>query len=129
MVFLCLITISGATQFLRESLGGTGIGLTLVLVLLYSAAAIWALDKLPSRAASWRDHVPGAVLLAVGVQLLHLFVVLYLAPKIGRSSQLYGSLGAATVILLWLYLMARLVVAAAFLNAALWERRVAGAET
>ena len=74
---------------------------------------------LPHRADSWRAHLPGALLLAVGFQVLQLVVVLYLAPKLGRSSQLYGSLGAATVILLWLYLMARLIVAAAFLNASL----------
>jgi uncharacterized BrkB/YihY/UPF0761 family membrane protein len=63
------------------------------------------------------------VLVALGGQAIHLAVVLYLAPKLGRSSELYGALGAATVILLWLYLVARLLVAAAFLNAALWGSR------
>ena len=79
------------------------------------------MDKLPHRGSSWRDQLPGAVLVGLGTQLIHLAVVLYLAPKIGRSSELYGALGAATVLLLWLYLVARLIVAAAFLNAALWE--------
>ena len=50
---------------------------------------------------------------------------LYLVPRLGRSSELYGSLGAATVILLWLYIIARLVTLSAFLNATLWERRTA----
>ncbi len=77
---------------------------------------------LPSRAAGWRAFLPGAILVAVGTQLVHLFVALYLAPRLGRSSELYGALGAATVILLWLYLEARLFVGAAFLNACLWER-------
>jgi uncharacterized BrkB/YihY/UPF0761 family membrane protein len=49
-----------------------------------------------------------------------------LVPRLGRSSELYGSLGAATVILLWLYIIARLITLSAFLNATLWERRVAG---
>jgi uncharacterized BrkB/YihY/UPF0761 family membrane protein len=52
--------------------------------------------------------------------------VLYLVPKLGHSSELYGALGTATVILLWLYLLARLLVAAAFLNAALWDHRMGG---
>ena len=81
------------------------------------------MDKLPHRSTSWRDLLPGAVLVALGTQVIHLTVVLYLAPKIGRSSELYGTLGASTVTLLWLYLCARLLVAAAFLNAALWEQR------
>ena len=83
---------------------------------------LWIMDKLPHRSDSWRDLLPGALLVAFGAQVIHLAVVLYLAPKIGRSSELYGALGAATVILLWLYLIARLIVASAFLNAALWHR-------
>jgi membrane protein len=71
----------------------------------------------------WSALLPGAVLIALGVQGLHLFVALYLAPKLGRSSAIYGSLGAATVILLWLYIIARLFTLSAFLNAELWERR------
>ena len=81
------------------------------------------LDKLPHRARSWRDLLPGAVVVAVGMQALHLVVALYLAPKLGRSSELYGALGAATVILLWLYLVARLIVSGAFLNAMLVDLR------
>jgi uncharacterized BrkB/YihY/UPF0761 family membrane protein len=60
------------------------------------------------------------------VEEVHLVVVLYLAPRLGRSSSLYGPLGAATVILLWLYLTARMITGAAFLNATLWERRRRG---
>jgi uncharacterized BrkB/YihY/UPF0761 family membrane protein len=54
---------------------------------------------------------------------MHLVVVLYLAPRLAHSPSLYGSLGAATVVMLWLYLIARLVVSAAFLNATLWQRK------
>jgi uncharacterized BrkB/YihY/UPF0761 family membrane protein len=35
---------------------------------------------------------------------------------------MYGLLGASTVILLWLYLIARLITLSAFLNATLWMR-------
>ena len=37
-------------------------------------------------------------------------------------SELYGALGAAASVLLWLYLIGRLVVGSAVLNATLWER-------
>jgi uncharacterized BrkB/YihY/UPF0761 family membrane protein len=38
---------------------------------------------------------------------------------------LYGALGTALVTLLWLYFIARLIGAAAVLNAILWDREVA----
>ncbi len=122
-VVIGLIGVSASTQLLRRQLGGIGILATLMLLILYLAAAVWIMDKLPHRSESWRDLLPGAALVAVGAQAIHLVVALYLAPRLGRSSELYGSLGAATVILLWLYLVARLIVAAAFLNAALWNDR------
>lgn len=118
-----LIVASASTSWAREQLGAEGIGITLLAVVLYAGSALWMMSLLPHRDTPWTALIPGAVLIALGVQVLHLVVALYLAPKIGRSSQLYGSLGAATVVLLWLYINARLIVSAAFLNATLWERR------
>ena len=125
-IVILVMAATAATQFLREQLGGTGLLLTLLLLAFYIGCVLWIMDKLPHRGGSWRDQLPGAVLVGLGTQLIHLAVVLYLAPKIGRSSELYGALGAATVLLLWLYLVARLIVAAAFLNAALWDQRSDG---
>ena len=128
-IVVLLMAVTGLTQLLREQLGGTGLLLTLSLLAFYLVCVLWIMDKLPHRSSSWRDLLPGAVLVALGTQLVHLAVVLYLAPKVGRSSELYGALGAATVVLLWLYLLARLIVAAAFLNAALWEHHEAETES
>lgn len=120
-----VIAAGTAAAWLREELGVSWLLVSLLLVFLYAAVALWAAVRLPHAGAPWQDLVPGAILIGVGVQVVQLVVVLYLAPKLGRSSELYGSLGAATVILFWLYITARLVVAAAFLNAALWQRKVA----
>ena len=120
-VVVMLMAVSVTAQVLREQLGSTGLWLPLALAVFYLGSVLWVMDKLPHRSTSWRDLLPGAVLVALGTEAIHVAVVVYLAPKIGRSSELYGALGAATVILLWLYLLARLMVAAAFLNAALWE--------
>ncbi|MGH3062142.1 MAG: YhjD/YihY/BrkB family envelope integrity protein, partial [Gaiellaceae bacterium] len=67
--------------------------------------------------------LPGALVVAVGTELLHVAVAFYFAPKLERSSELYGALGTATVLLVWLYLFGRLFTSATFLNATLWERR------
>lgn len=67
----------------------------------------------------WRSAWPGAVLIAVGLEGLHLVAVLYLPGKLARASELYGALGVAAAVLVWLALMARLIVLAQVLNAVL----------
>jgi len=80
----------------------------------------WAL---PHASASWRSLVPGSVLMAVGFSALHLATVLFLADRVARASQLYGSLGFVSTLMLWLFLSGRIMVGSAQLNAALWRRR------
>ena len=53
--------------------------------------------------------LPGSLLLTVGAIVLQIVVKVYLAPKLGRSVNTYGLLGAASVILLWLFIVARLI--------------------
>src|SRR5207249_3962514 len=74
---------------------------------------------LPHGGAPWTRLVPGALFLGAGAELMHLVSVYYLSGKIESSSELYGGLGAAATLLLGLYLVARLIVAAALLNATL----------
>lgn len=65
----------------------------------------------------WRRDLPGAVLMAVGVACLHLVSVLYLPHQLARASYLYGTLGVAATMLVWLALLARLMVLGQVLNA------------
>ena len=118
-----LIGISLIPDWARENTS-YGIVVTLAVTVAYLAIALWMMDVLPHREVRWTALLPGAVIVAVGIQALHVVATVYLAPRLGRSSELYGSLGAATVILLWLYIIARLFTFSAFLNAQLWERRV-----
>jgi uncharacterized BrkB/YihY/UPF0761 family membrane protein len=89
-------------------------------------AALWlALSLAMPRPAGlpWTALVPGACLFAVGFLAFHLSDSLYFAPRAARASTVYGSLGVALILLVSLFLFARLAVAAAELNATLWERR------
>jgi membrane protein len=96
-------------------------------------AVVYAIDwyvisrALPHRPVSWRALVPGSVLMALGFSALHLATVLFLADRVARASQLYGSLGFVSTLMLWLFLSGRIMVGSAQLNAALWRRR-GGAE-
>jgi uncharacterized BrkB/YihY/UPF0761 family membrane protein len=98
-----LIVISAASQWLREQTDVGGLVATILIVAVYAAGALEAMRLLPHQDVPWTALIPGAILVGVGLEALHL--------------------GAATVILLWLYIIARLITLSAFLNATLWERR------
>ena len=123
------LTVTGAgLAWLREHLGLFGLLGVLATVAFQTAVGVLVMWLLPRRAERWQELVPGAALVAVGAQLVNVAVVFYFAPKIGRSTELYGTLGTAAVLLVWLYVLARLITSGAFLNATLWERRQATTE-
>jgi membrane protein len=117
-----------ALAWLRQAVGLGALAGVLGTLAVSTALALLIMRLLPNRAERWRDLLPGALLLAVGTQLVHVAVVFYFAPKIERSSELYGVLGVSAVLLVWLYVLARLMTGAAFLNATVWERRYARME-
>ena len=105
----------------HHSLAG-GLVTLVVLTVLYFAIWLRISVHLPHRDAPVRALVPGAAIVALGVQGLHVFTVYYLVDQAERSTSVYGGIGAALVILLWLFIVARLMVAGAVINAELWRR-------
>jgi uncharacterized BrkB/YihY/UPF0761 family membrane protein len=119
-----LYTLSSAgLAWLREQLGTTAILATVLTLAVSTALALCAMWLLPRRATSVRELLPGALLVSVGVLLINVAVVFYFAPRLGRAEETYGAFGAAAAMLVWLYVISRLVTVAAFLNSTLWLRR------
>jgi membrane protein len=112
-----------ALAWLREQIGLGGLVGVVATLALDTAIVVFVTSLLPHRAERWQGLLPGAVLVAVGTQLMQIAVVFYFAPKLERSSEFYGALGTAAAILLWLYFSARLLTFSAFLNATLWDRQ------
>jgi uncharacterized BrkB/YihY/UPF0761 family membrane protein len=125
-LFLMVAAAGAGLAWLREALGLLGILGVLVTIAFETGVAVLVMWLLPRRAERWQELVPGALLVSVGTQLVSVAVVFYFAPRIGRYSELYGALGTAAVLLVWLYVLARLITSGAFLNATLWERRYGG---
>jgi uncharacterized BrkB/YihY/UPF0761 family membrane protein len=126
---LAIITFatSGLVSRLRDSFGATALPAVLAVSLVY--AAIWLLAQmlLPHpKGLRWTALLPGALLVALSAEVLHLVTVYYLASRVGSSSAVYGGLGAAAAMLTWFYLMSRAVVVSAVLNATLHARRERG---
>jgi membrane protein len=122
-LFLLAILSSVAGAWLEASIGRTALLGTAVALAVTTALALYAMWLLPHRATDVRELLPGAVLVAVGYELVQIAVIFYFAPRLGRSEETYGAFGSAATMLVWLYVLSRLVTVAAFLNATLWDRR------
>jgi uncharacterized BrkB/YihY/UPF0761 family membrane protein len=125
LVFVVLLmAVVAGTQALRHRSEGAGLGFALVQAMLL-VGLWWVASRLLPHdpAAGWSALLPGAVVVGFGVWGLHVASIYLLARRVASASALYGSLGVAAAILAWLYLLGRLLVAAAMLNATLWERR------
>lgn len=122
-LFVGYTALSLGLAWLREQLGTISILGTALTLAASTGVVLTAMWLLPRRATTLRDLLPGALLVAVGAQLIQIAVLFYFAPRLGRSEETYGALGTAATLLVWLYVISRLFTGAAFLNSTLWLRR------
>jgi uncharacterized BrkB/YihY/UPF0761 family membrane protein len=66
--------------------------------------------------------VPGAALFGIGMEVLHLVTVYWIANQVEHKTDTYGAIGFALALLLWAYLLGRLITSAAVVNETLWSR-------
>jgi membrane protein len=118
--FAAVIAVAGRA---RAELGFAGLLVSFAALVAFAAIWLGLSWLLPHGNAGWKDLIPGALLFALGLQLIHLGTVLFVADRIERSSETYGSLGVAFTILFWLFVVSRVIVASAMLNAALAHGR------
>ena len=85
---------------------------------------LWVSLQLPHRDAPWKALLPGALLVGIGFPVLHQLVLTFLVPKLDKSTSLYGSLGATTTVIFFIYLLATLVVTAPILNSSLYQEQL-----
>jgi membrane protein len=127
LVLICatvgLALVWGAVGWARAHFGVAGALVTVAAGLPFFAIWLGVSTLLPHADAPRRALVPGAVLVAVGIGVIYLGTVLFVAGRVERASATYGSFGVAFTILVWLYVVSRVIVGSAMLNAALWERR------
>ena len=122
-LFLAAIACSFGVAWLREQIGASALVGVAVSLALMTALAVFAMWLLPRRATRPRELLPGAIMVAVGYELVQVAVLFYFAPKLGDAEETAGVFGAAATMLVWLYVLSRLITGAAFLNATIWSRR------
>ena len=121
---VAVVAVIGGANAAREQLGTVGLMIALSVTMAFFGIWLWMEWMLPHGEAPLRALIPGAILVAVGIQAVHLATALFIGAKVARASATYGSLGVAFTVLAWLYILSRIIVASAMLNAARWERRV-----
>ncbi|TWP49453.1 hypothetical protein FKR81_23140 [Lentzea tibetensis] len=123
LLAIIVVNITGPVVVAATGLPAALIGLPVLATYVVLAAIMLSVEWPPR----WRQARPGGLLVALGAEGLHLVAVLYLPGRLARASQLYGTLGVAAAILVWLALIARLVVIGQVLNAVLTDHHGPGA--
>jgi uncharacterized BrkB/YihY/UPF0761 family membrane protein len=117
------LVVTVVARLKEASRGGDGFVVAICGMFVFAALWLGISYLLPHGDAPWKALLPGSVMVGVGAMALHLITVFYVSYRISRSSSLYGSLGAAIAILAWAYLVGRLLVSSAVLNASLHRER------
>jgi uncharacterized BrkB/YihY/UPF0761 family membrane protein len=113
-----------AVNDLRSASGTAGAVITVFLVTALSFAGWWWVSwKLPHAPCPARALIPGALLMAVGADVLQILTTYWIGYLVARKTSTYGAVGVALAVLLWVYILGRIMVGSAGLNAALWYRR------
>jgi uncharacterized BrkB/YihY/UPF0761 family membrane protein len=113
-----------AVNDLRNSAGIMGAILTVLVITGLSFALWWWVSwRLPHAPAPGQALIPGAVLMAIGADVLQLLTTYWIGYLVARKTNTYGAVGIALAVLLWVYILGRIIVGSAGLNAALWYRR------
>jgi membrane protein len=120
LLFAGSFAVSAASQLLPWYLGPLGIlaGLATGVCLW-----LWTAHTLPNRQVGWRALLPGALVGAMGFEILKVAASFVVPRVVASSSELYGPVGVVFAVLAWLLLFGRLVVYAAVVEVVLWEER------
>jgi uncharacterized BrkB/YihY/UPF0761 family membrane protein len=122
-----IVTFALAVSVLIGRLRGTSFLLGLIATILWVLLPVviwvfvsWNMPHAPE--VPWTALLPGAILFGLGLEALHLVTVYWIAREVEHKTDTYGAIGFALALLLWAYLLGRLITSAAVVNETLWTR-------
>jgi membrane protein len=126
-----LTTVLTAVSGLGEQLGVVGrVAAAALSVAVNGGLFLLAFRALTARPVTVREVLPGAVLAAVGWQVLQAIGTGYVDSQLRGTSQVYGLFAIVLGLMAWIYLEAVIVVLSAELNVViadrLWPRALLG---
>src|SRR5262249_32516910 len=127
LLFLGMVIIGfalGGLATRARTAAGTVVGLGASIGIAGVVTVIWVLASmlLPHReGVRWTAFIPGSLVVGIGFAALQAVTANWIGPKLKHDSSLYGPLAVSFVVLGWLYIVGRLLVAAPLLNHAMVE--------
>ena len=122
-IFVAYFVLAGVGTWARERSHLAGIVATVLMAVAFAGLWLWTSLQLPHRDAGWVDLLPGALTVGIGVGILQVGAAYLLAPYALEKQGTYGALGLAAALLLGLWVLGRVLVGGAEVNATLWERK------
>jgi uncharacterized BrkB/YihY/UPF0761 family membrane protein len=126
LALIGIVILAIALAALAGKLRGESFLLGLLGTVLYALIpiAIWVFVSwhLPRPELPWTALIPGAVLFGLGLEVMHLVTVYWIAHLVESKTETYGAIGFALALLFWAYLIGRLITSAAVVNESLWTR-------
>ena len=118
-----LTTVLSALGTSSQQLGsGVRLAAIVLSTVANSGLFVLAFRTLTARNVSVRDVLPGAVMAAIGWQVLQSVGTIYVDYQLRGSSQVYGLFGIVLGLLAWIYVEALVIVLAAEVNVVLVRR-------
>ena len=108
---------------IKESFGIAPASVSFLPALLIYAIAWLGISMLLPRATEDPGALlPGCLLVALTITVMHAVSELYLPDRLDHASQLYGAFGTTVVTLGWFFILGRAIIIAMELNAAIYDR-------
>ena len=118
VIFVASFAVTTVLNFLPGFLAPVSI---LVGLAVNLGLFLWTYHELGRLPVGWRALLPGALVCAVGFEVLKVVGAIYVPKLVTSSSALYGSLGIVIALLAWLAFFGRLLVYGAVVNVLRWE--------
>ena len=123
MILLASFAVTGVVGYLPAVAAVLAAPLSITVGLAIDIGLwLWTFTVLTNHDVGWRTMLPGAVLGAVGLEVLKAVGAIWLPRTVASSSALYGSIGVVFAVLAWLLLFGQLVMYAAVFNVVVYER-------
>lgn len=117
-----LFLLTAALGALVRFVPGPAKPLTIILgLVLTTLLFLWTYTVLGAKDVGWHDHLPGALVVAVGAELLKAAGALFVPHLVASASALYGSIGVVFAVLVLLIVYSRLIVYGAVVNVVRYE--------
>ena len=121
---IVVVTVALALARAITGVGGYLVHILSVPLLVGIPTVLWlvvSMRGLPhAEGATWRDLLPGALVVGIGVEALHLFTIVWIVRLVENKSESYGVLGTALALLFWAYVLGRVLTLSAVVNASRW---------